>query len=85
MSNSFKDFKLSNEILKALSLMGYERPTEVQSKVIDKALNGKDLIVQSQTGSGKTAAYAIPICEGIDIEERFQGLILVPTRELWYK
>ncbi|NLM34574.1 MAG: DEAD/DEAH box helicase [Clostridiales bacterium] len=83
MSNSFKDFKLSNEILKALSLMGYERPTEVQSKVIDKALNGKDLIVQSQTGSGKTAAYAIPICEGIDIEERFpQGLILVPTREL---
>lgn len=83
MNNSFKDYKLSNEIVKALTLMGYERPTEVQSKVIDKVLRGKDLIVQSQTGSGKTAAYGIPICDHLDIEERMpQGLILVPTREL---
>lgn len=83
MNNSFNDYKLREEIVKALTLMGYERPTEVQSKVIDKALKGKDLIVQSQTGSGKTAAYAIPICDGVDIEERWpQGLILVPTREL---
>jgi len=83
MNNSFKDYKLSKEIVKALTLMGYENPTEVQSKVIDKALMGKDLIVQAQTGSGKTAAYGIPICQSIDIEERMpQGLILVPTREL---
>ena len=83
MDNSFKDYKLSNEIVKALGLMGYQRPTEVQKKVIKQALKGKDLIVQSQTGSGKTAAYAIPICDSVEIEERQpQGLILVPTREL---
>ena len=83
MNKSFKDYKLSEDILKALDLLGYERPTEVQSEVIEVALQRKDLIVKSQTGSGKTAAYGIPMCESIDIEQREpQALILTPTREL---
>ncbi|MEQ6378619.1 DEAD/DEAH box helicase [Bacillaceae bacterium S4-13-56] len=84
MSNSeFNNYKLSNEILKALSALGYSSPTKVQQKVIPEALLGHDLIVQSQTGSGKTAAFAIPICEKVDWEEnKPQALILSPTREL---
>ena len=64
--NRFKDYKLSNEIVLALDHLGYEQPTEVQSKVIPFALAKTDLVVKSQTGSGKTASYAIPICEAID-------------------
>lgn len=83
INKSFKDYKLSEDIQKALDLLGYERPTEVQSEVIEVALQKKDLIVKSQTGSGKTAAYGIPLCESIDIEQREpQALILTPTREL---
>lgn len=82
-NKSFKDYALSEEILKSLTLLGYEKPTEVQSEVIDSALEKKDLIVKSQTGSGKTAAFGIPICESVDIEQREpQALILTPTREL---
>ncbi|WP_139902485.1 DEAD/DEAH box helicase [Clostridium thermarum] len=82
-NKSFKEYNISEEILKALNLLGYERPTEVQSEVIEVALRKKDLIVKSQTGSGKTAAYGIPICESLDIEQREpQALILTPTREL---
>ena len=63
MSKSFKDFNLSDEILKSLNLLGYEKPTEVQSQAMTDILNGKDLIVKSQTGSGKTAAFALPILQ----------------------
>ncbi|MHB8130510.1 MAG: DEAD/DEAH box helicase [Mobilitalea sp.] len=80
---SFKDFKLSDEIAGALNGLEYETPTEVQSNVIPLALEKNDLIVKAQTGSGKTAAYGIPICEMIDwMENKPQALILTPTREL---
>lgn len=80
---SFEDYKLSREIKKALALLKYETPTEVQSEVIPKALDKQDLIVKSQTGSGKTAAFGIPLCEMIEWEgENPQALILTPTREL---
>lgn len=80
---SFKDYQLSNELTRALALLKYEMPTEVQSEVIPRALDKQDLIVQSQTGSGKTAAFGIPLCEMIDWEgENPQALILTPTREL---
>lgn len=80
---SFKDYKLSNEIKRALALLKYETPTEVQREVIPRALDKQDLIVQSQTGSGKTAAFGIPLCEMIDWEgQNPQALILTPTREL---
>jgi ATP-dependent RNA helicase DeaD len=80
---SFKDYPLSDDIIRALDSLGYEQPTEVQSKVIPQALGMKDMAVKSHTGSGKTAAYGIPICEMVDWEEnRPQALILTPTREL---
>ena len=79
----FKDYQLSEEIVKALSGLGYEAPTEVQTKVLPLALEKKDLVVRSQTGSGKTASFGIPLCETVEWEEnRPQALILTPTREL---
>lgn len=80
---SFNEFKLSSELLKAIELLNYENPTKVQQKVIPVALAGKDLVVKSQTGSGKTGSFAIPICEIIDWEEnKTQALVITPTREL---
>jgi superfamily II DNA/RNA helicase len=80
---NFKDFELSENILEAIEKLGYKKPSEVQQKVIPLILENKDLVVKSQTGSGKTAAFAIPICEKIELEENSpQVLILAPTREL---
>lgn len=80
---TFRDYRLSKEIRRALDQLGYTEPTEVQAKVIPTALERTDLIVKSQTGSGKTAAFAIPICEKVAWEEnKPQALILTPTREL---
>jgi len=79
----FRDYHLSEEIVRALDGLGYENPTEVQTEVIPVALKKKDLVVKSQTGSGKTAAYGIPLCELVDWNEnKPQALILTPTREL---
>ena len=81
--SKFKEYKLSDEIRNAIDSLGYKTPTEVQQGVIPLALEKHDLIVRSQTGSGKTAAYTIPICEMIDwLENKPQALILTPTREL---
>ncbi len=80
---NFKDYKLSSEILKALNMLNYKTPTKVQQEVIPVALENKDVLVKSQTGSGKTATFAIPLCELVDWEEnKPQALILTPTREL---
>lgn len=80
---TFEKFKLSHEIKEALDKLGYTGPTEVQEKVLPEALAKNDLIVKSQTGSGKTAAFGIPICEMVSWEEnKPQALILTPTREL---
>lgn len=82
-TKQFKDYKLSDEIVKALVSLGYDTPTEVQAKVIPQTLEEKDLVVKSQTGSGKTAAYGIPLCELVEWNEnKPQALILAPTREL---
>ncbi|MBT2722879.1 DEAD/DEAH box helicase [Bacillus sp. ISL-46] len=80
---SFTDYNLSEEITRALAILKYDTPTEVQREVIPLALNNQDLVVKSQTGSGKTASFAIPICDMMEWEERKpQALILTPTREL---
>jgi superfamily II DNA/RNA helicase len=80
---NFTDYTLSDEIVRALESLGYQRPTEVQREVIPVALKKRDLVVKSQTGSGKTASFGIPICEMVDWEEnKPQALILTPTREL---
>lgn len=80
---SFNDFKISNEIKKALEEMGFEEPTPIQKLAIPPALKGKDVIGQAQTGSGKTVAYAIPALNKIWIPDKSpQVLVLTPTREL---
>ncbi|MBW4085739.1 DEAD/DEAH box helicase [Paenibacillus sp. S150] len=79
----FRDYGLSEEIIRALDVLNYLEPTGVQSKVIPVALKGQDLIVKSQTGSGKTASFGIPLCELADwAENKPQALVLTPTREL---
>ena len=80
---NFSDYGLSSELLKAISMLHFESPTKVQEQVIPAVLGLKDIIVKSQTGSGKTAAFAIPICQLIDWDEnKPQALVMTPTREL---
>lgn len=80
---TFKEMGISLDIIRALDMLGYKEATEVQERVIPIALEGRDIIVKSQTGSGKTAAFGIPISMAVDIEgKRPQALVLSPTREL---
>jgi ATP-dependent RNA helicase DeaD len=79
----FSELGLSPEILKAVAKMGYEEASPIQSETIPILLSGKDVVGQSQTGSGKTAAFAIPAIERVDASVHApQALILCPTREL---
>lgn len=83
IKTNFKDFQLSSELLKAISMLNFQHLTKVQEQVIPAVLGEKDVVVKSQTGSGKTAAFAIPICQLVDWEEnKPQALVLTPTREL---
>lgn len=80
---TFAEYMLHKDILQALSLLGLQSPTPVQQEVIPHVLKKHDVIAQAQTGSGKTASYAIPLCELVDWEEnKPQAMILTPTREL---
>ena len=79
----FTELGLSPELLKAVAKMGFEEATPIQSEAIPHVLTGVDVVGQSQTGSGKTAAFAIPAIERVDIALRAQQvIILCPTREL---
>lgn len=79
----FQDMNISNELCRAVLDMGFEEATPIQSQAIPVILEGKDIIGQSQTGTGKTAAFGIPLLERINPEDRrLQALILCPTREL---
>lgn len=79
----FDSFGLSKPLLQALNDNGYETPSPIQEACIPKLLAGKDIIGQAQTGTGKTAAFALPLLDNIDIKSRDpQLLILAPTREL---
>ena len=80
---AFTALGLSDEILKAVAALGYEEASPIQAASIPILLRGKDLVGQSQTGSGKTAAFAIPAIEKVDPNDRrIQILVLCPTREL---
>ena len=80
---SFNEFTLKPELLTALSELGYEKPTPVQEKSIPILIKNQDLLAQAQTGTGKTAAFALPIITQLDIKQKKpQALIIVPTREL---
>ena len=79
----FAELGLSPELLKAVAQMGFEETTHIQSQAIPALLSGQDVVGQSQTGSGKTAAFALPAIEIVDVKVRApQVLILCPTREL---
>ena len=79
----FSELGLDPEVIKAVEDMGFTSPTPIQEQIIPAAMEGKDLIGQAQTGTGKTAAFAIPLLSKIDIKENgVQALILAPTREL---
>ncbi len=79
----FEAMNLSEEVQKAISDMGFEEASPIQSQSIPIVMAGKDMIGQAQTGTGKTAAFGIPIIEKINIKDRsVQALVLCPTREL---
>jgi ATP-dependent RNA helicase DeaD len=81
--NSFEQFNLSKAILKAVNDVGYEAPSPIQLKTIPLLLEGKDVVGQAQTGTGKTAAFALPMLEKINPKSKdVQALVLTPTREL---
>jgi ATP-dependent RNA helicase DeaD len=80
---TFADLGLSDSTLQALQDVGYEQPSPIQEQAIPPMLQGRDVIGQAQTGSGKTAAFGLPIIEYVDpTEPEVQALVLTPTREL---
>jgi ATP-dependent RNA helicase DeaD len=81
--STFADLKLSDEILQGLQDLGYESPSPIQVQAIPPLLEGRDVVGQAQTGTGKTAAFGLPMIESIDADgPACQGLVLTPTREL---
>lgn len=79
----FDQFGLSSEILKGVYDLGFEEPSPIQVECIPTVLTGADVIGQAQTGTGKTAAFGIPVLENIDVQNQMvQSIIIAPTREL---
>jgi ATP-dependent RNA helicase DeaD len=82
-SLTFRELQLSDAVLSALAEIGYESPSPIQAATIPQLLAGSDVVGQAQTGTGKTAAFALPILSKIDIRAKSpRALVLVPTREL---
>ncbi len=82
-SISFADLKLSKGVLKAVEEAGYESPSAIQAETIPLLLEGRDMIGQAQTGTGKTAAFSLPLLSNLDLSSKdTQILVLAPTREL---
>ncbi len=80
---AFREMKLSESVMRALDDMGFEEATPVQRQAIPMAMEGRDIIGQAQTGTGKTAAFGIPMVEAISPDSRvIEGIVIVPTREL---
>ncbi|CDJ58680.1 ATP-dependent RNA helicase, putative [Eimeria maxima] len=81
--NEFEDYFLKRELLKGIFEKGFEKPSPIQEEAIPVALSGRNILARAKNGTGKTAAFAIPVLEKCQINKRaIQGLILVPTREL---
>lgn len=82
--STFEDFKISNPLRNALSDLGFERPTPIQSDSFSVVLSGKDMVGIAQTGTGKTLAYMLPLLQDLKYskEPNLRVLVLVPTREL---
>jgi len=82
MTTDFASLNLREELVQAITGLGYAEPTPIQSAIIPVMLSGADVIGQAQTGTGKTAAFALPILQNFSPQRHVQGLILAPTREL---
>lgn len=83
MTTKFQDLGISENLMKAIKKMGFEEATPIQAQTIPLGLQGKDIIGQAQTGTGKTAAFGLPLTEKIDSDSQsIQGIIIAPTREL---
>ena len=79
----FDELGLSTQILRAVTEMGFEAASPIQARAIPEVMSGKDVIGQAQTGTGKTAAFGIPMLEKIDPKiKKLQSIVLCPTREL---
>ena len=79
----FRELGLSRPLLKALNDIGYETPSPIQAKTIPLVQDGRDIIGQAQTGTGKTAAFALPLLNNLNLKFAVpQVLVLTPTREL---
>ena len=82
-AKTFSDLGLSDAMLKALKDVGYETPSAIQAATIPPLLAGRDVVGLAQTGTGKTAAFALPILSRLDVSQKSpQALVLAPTREL---
>ncbi len=80
---NFDSLGLPTSLIQTLKELGYEAPTPIQAKTIPALLAGRDLIGQAQTGTGKTAAFSLPLLARLDLaNKKTQALILAPTREL---
>lgn len=83
MTTTFKDLGLSDACLSQLEQLGFTEPTQIQQDAVPALLSGKDIVGQSQTGTGKTAAFSLPALEIVNANSKaVQALILTPTREL---
>jgi ATP-dependent RNA helicase DeaD len=85
MSTEFQAFSLHPALMQAVDELGYESPTPIQERAIPALMSGRDVLGQAQTGTGKTAAFALPMLHGLDTDdahEHVQGLVVAPTREL---
>ena len=85
-NKTFKDFGLKDDILEAIEQLNFDKPTPIQAQSLKPALEGRDIIGIAQTGSGKTAAFAIPILQALwDAQTPYFACVLAPTRELAYQ
>jgi len=82
MTTEFTSLNLRDELMQAITELGYSTPTPIQTALIPIMLSGADVIGQAQTGTGKTAAFALPILHNFQPERHVQCLVLAPTREL---
>ena len=82
MTTDFASLNLREELVQAITGLGYSEPTPIQSAIIPIMLTGADVIGQAQTGTGKTAAFALPILQNFTSKRHVQALVLAPTREL---
>ncbi|MBS0582384.1 MAG: DEAD/DEAH box helicase, partial [Proteobacteria bacterium] len=82
-ATTFRDLGLRDELLQVLGGLGYESPSPIQAATIPRLVEGRDVLGQAQTGTGKTAAFALPILQRLDLHKsKPQALVLAPTREL---